>query len=277
MVRRRHWFKLWVTESYSTRQLCHQSGYSAATLNRIKSYWLGQIPEDNIDYSRVERVIYDATYFHKDGCLLNLMNSANQQIIAHIYVKKESFNDVYPWLLELRDRGLDPVFITTDGERSVMHAMRLVWPQAKLQRCLYHIQHEGMRWLRAYPKTEAGKYLKDILSRLSSIKAQEQSKAFIDEYNHWLNTYKDFVLSLPRSVIAYKDLKKTITLINNALPDMFHYLSNEGVHETTNALEGFHSKLKSDYRRHCGLSKPHRISYINWYCHFKNEKISNTK
>ncbi len=200
------------------------------------------------------------------------MNCINQQIVAHLYVQRESFAEVYPWISGLYKCGLDPAFITTDGERSVIRAMQQVWPQAKLQRCLYHIQHEGMRWLRAHPKTEAGKCLRDILSRLSRIKTPEESEAFVNEYNVWLDNYKDFVHSLPRGVIAYKDLKRTMVLINNALPDMFHYLKHKHVHSTTNALEGFHSRLKADYRRHRGLSKTNRISYLNWYCYFKNER-----
>ena len=62
----------------------------------------------------------------------------------------------------------------------------------------------------------------------------------------------------------------------HALPDMFYYLEDQQVHATTNALEGFHSRLKLDYRRHRGLPKEHRISYLNWYCYFKNQAIINT-
>ena len=215
-------------------------------------------------------MIYDATYFHKDGCLLNLMNATDQKIIAHLYVEKESFKDAYAWFTSLRHQGLCPVFLTTDGERSITRAMKLVWPYVKLQRCLYHLQHEGMRWLRTYPKTYAGKELRAILSTLSRVKTLKERDAFIHEYGAWVNKYKEFVLSLPRTTIAFKDLRRTMVLINNALPDMFYYLENECVHSTTNALEGFHSRLKTDYQRHRGLTKEHRIQYIRWYRYFKN-------
>jgi transposase-like protein len=218
-------------------------------------------------------VVYDATYFHKDGCLLNLMDATNQRIIAHRYVKKESFKEIYPWFMNLRQRGLNPKFITTDGERSVMRAMKLVWPQAKLQRCLYHLQHEGMRWLRTYPKTEAGKALRGILSRLSRIKTTKERDDFIREYHSWLNEYKDYVLSLPRTTVASKDLKRTVVLINNALVDMFYYLDDGHVHATTNALEGFHSRLKADYQRHRGLTREHRLQYLHWYCYYENKPV----
>jgi hypothetical protein len=71
-------------------------------------------------------------------------------------------------------------------------------------------------------------------------------------------------------MIAFKDLRRAMALINNALPDMFYFLDNENIHSTTNALESFHSRQKSDYQRHRGLTKEHRIQYIQWYCYFKN-------
>jgi transposase-like protein len=216
-------------------------------------------------------MIYDATYFHKDGCLLNLMDARDQKIIAHLYVKNESFAEAYPWFMKLREQGLNPRFITTDGERSVLRATHMVWPQAKLQRCLYHLQHEGMRWLRTYPKTEAGKALRDILSRLSWIKTVGERNAFLQKYRQWIDQYRDYVLALPRTTVASKDLRRAMVLLNNALPDMFYYLEDFHVHPTTNALEGFHSRLKADYRRHRGISKAHRIQYISWYSYFNNK------
>jgi hypothetical protein len=273
VYRRQHWFKLWVMESYSIRQLSKLSRCSAISLTRIKDYWLKQLPEESFEYGSIHYLVFDATYFHKDGCMLNLMDAENQRIIAHLYVHKESFRDAYPWFISLKQHGLNPWVITTDGFQSVLRAMRKVWPQVKLQRCLYHIQHEGMRWLRSYPKTEAGKELRVILSQLSWIKTTHEKNNFITKYSNWLMEYETYVKALPKSTVAFKDLRRTIVLINNAMPDMFYYLEDEKVHSTTNALEGFHSRLKADYQRHRGLSRKHRISYLNWYCYFKNKAV----
>ena len=202
--------------------------------------------------------------------MLNLMNGTNQKIIGTQYVNKESYKDAYPWFVNLKEQGLEPEFITTDGNLAIMSAMRSVWPQATLQRCLYHIQYEGMRWLRSYPKTEAGRELRDILSKLSWIKTPQEKDTFIKNYQDWLGKYRSFVSSLPRTTVAYKDLNKTVSLINNALPDMFYYLKDRNIYSTTNALEGFHSRLKAHYRRHRGISREHRISYLRWYCYFTN-------
>ena len=271
-----HWFELWITESCSIKLLCRLSGYSRSKLNNIKNYWLEQVPKEQSDYSAIRYMVYDATYFHKEGCLLNLMDAQSKKIIAHLYVVKESFREVYPWFMSLKHQGLNPLFITTDGERSVMRAMRLVWPQSKLQRCLYHLQHEGMRWLRSHPKTEAGRKLRALLARLSSIKTIEDRDIFISDYADWVSRYEEFIRSLPRTTVAAKDLKRTMILINNALVDIFYYLEDNFVHSTTNALEGFHSRLKADYQRHRGLSKEHRIQYFGWFCYFENVSKTNS-
>ena len=117
---------------------------------------------------------------------------------------------------------------------------------------------------------KAGKELRAILATLCKIKTLQERDIFIQIYADWVRTYSGFVSSLPRTTIALKDLKRTMVLINNALPDMFHYLTDSNVPSTTNSLEGFHSRLKSDYQRHRGLTKEHRIQYIHWYCYYQN-------
>jgi transposase-like protein len=266
-----------VTESLSIRFLCRLSGYSRAKLNGIKDYWLAQAPVEHFDLPAIRYLVYDATYFHKEHCLLSLMNALDQQMISQLYVKKESFLNAYPWFAHLKRQGLNPACITTDGERGILQAMKLVWPEAKLQRCLYHLERQGLSWLRTYPKTEAGRELRAIISTLSGIKSYEERDRFIESYLDWKKRNKDSVLSLPRTTVAFQDLKRTMTLLNNATPDMFYYLEDRHIHSTTNALEGFHSRLKADYQRHRGLSKEHRVRYLRWYSYFENRANSNTK
>ena len=198
------------------------------------------------------------------------MNAKDQRIIAHTYANREGFQSTYPWFLQLKQQGLNPQYITMDGEQSVIRAIKLVWPKVKIQRCLWHIQREGMRWLRTYPKTQSGRDLRYLLMTLCRIKSGKERKAFIKNHQQWLSKYKKFVMSLPATTVAFKDLRRTMSLIRNALADMFYYLNDRAVYSTTNALESFHSRLKADYQRHRGLTEQHKIQYLNWYCYFKN-------
>ena len=149
----------------------------------------------------------------------------------------------------------------------------MVWPKAHIQRCLFHIQREGMRWLRTHPKTQAGKELRHLLSTLCHVKSFKERKAFIRAFEQWLERHNEFVQSLPKTEVAFKDLRRTIVLIKNALPDMFRYFGHS-LPATTNALESFYSRLKADYRRHRGLSQNNKIGYLKWYCYYKNSNTS---
>lgn len=54
-------------------------------------------------------------------------------------------------------------------------------------------------------------------------------------------------------------------MLINALPNMFHYLEDPGIPSTSNAIEGYFSRLKSRYRNHRGLAKRKRENYFAWY------------
>ena len=265
------WFKLWVTESFSIRQLSKLSGHSQSKLKRIKNYWLNQSPPVRPDYSQYQYVLFDGTYFHKNGCLIICMDALTQRVIMSAYVSLENYKTVHPILIQLHGLGLRPRAVILDGHRMIIRAIREVWGSSVIiQRCLYHIQRQGLSWLRTYPKTEAAKELQRLLRSLPKIKNIETKNLFLSNYAAWIETYKSFVRALPGSTVAYKDLKRTMALITNAIPDMFHYLDDPHIHSTTNCLESFFSRLKADFRRHRGLSESHKKSYFRWYCFFKN-------
>lgn len=265
-----------MTESFSVRQLSWLSGHSKSKLERIKNHWLDQLPPAENDFSQCKYLLFDGTYFHKNGCLIVLMDARTQRVIMNAYVATESHKTVRPILIQLHGLGLCPYAIIMDGHRMVLRAIREVWGTVTVQRCLYHIQREGLRWLRTHPKTQAAKELQALLRSLSTVKNISRKNIFLNNFADWIETHKKFVSTLPTSTVAYKDLKKTMALITNALPDMFHYLDDPNIHSTTNCLESFFSRLKADFRRHRGLSEAHKQSYLRWYCYFKNQGVSNT-
>ena len=200
-----------------------------------------------------------------------MMDAESQKIIMKDSVVRESYQTAYPCFRKLKEKDLIPLFVTMDGHIQVMRALREVWPQVTLQRCLYHIQRQGLSWLRTFPKTQAGRDLRRLLLDICDIKTVKERDDFIKSYKRWLLKYRTFVKSLPRTSVAFKDLKKTMVLITNALPDMFHYLKDPKVESTCNKLESFYSRLKADFRRHRGLSENHKKSYLKWYCCFQNQ------
>jgi transposase-like protein len=200
--------------------------------------------------------------------LITLMENQSKHLLCYKYVERESYDSIYPMLMSLRRRGLNPLAITLDGHKTVISAILEVWPDVSIQRCLYHIQRQGLSWLRVYPKTEAGRELRPLFNAATSIENESDMHQFLRRYQHWYKTYRSFIKSLPRKSVANTDLKKAMALINHALPDMFYYIKDRNIASTTNVLESFYSRLKHRYRSHRGLSKQHKISYLKWYCYF---------
>ena len=268
----KHWFDLWIKEGYSVRQLSYISGHSAAKLTRIKNYWLSKEPPAHLHSNpeRPKHLHFDGTYFHKNGCLAIFMNQATQKILSYSYIDKESYYNIYPLCKSLKEQGLNPKVITMDGHKLVIQAIQDIWHDVIIQRCLYHIQRQGLQWLRVYPKTEAGKALRIIFKTVTNIRTEKDKIAFLEMYNNWYSKYKKFIKALPKNSVANIDLNKAMSLINNALPNMFHYIIDPNIAPTTNLLEGFYSQLKHHYRSHRGLTEIHKISYLKRYCYLKN-------
>ncbi len=250
------------------------SGHSRNTLERIKDFWLNRKPPalSNEDYNNAKYLLFDGTYFHKDGCLAIVMNYQTKRLVAYKYIERESYYNVYPLFADLKDKGVMPRAITLDGHRMVISAILDIWPEVLIQRCLYHIQRQGLQWLRVCPRTQAGQHLRKLFYMVTDISTDKDVKDFVSTYKRWHKTYRQQIKSLPRESPANIDLKKAMALINHALPDMFHYIKERNIAPTTNMLESFYSRLKHDYRGHRGMSEQHKISYLNWYCYFANRE-----
>ncbi len=264
------WFKLWVVEGYSLRQLADISKHGIKKIKRIKSYWLKQEPPSTAFTKKPKYLLFDGTYFKHENCLMLAMDNANNNIVAHRYHYRENFATSLGLFNELSDQQIKPTAITIDGNTSVIRAIKAAWPGVIIQRCLAHVQRQGLAWLRRYPKLQAGKELRELLLTVTGIKDDRQKQIFIDTFMRWEERHGEFVRALPTADKVFSDLQRTRSLIIHALPDMFHYLDDFRIAATTNKVEGYFSRMKNIYRQHRGLSKLHRHNYFKWYIHLKN-------
>ena len=264
-------FVLWITEGYSVRQLIDIGPHGIWKINQIRKYWLERLPQNKEqDLSGVKYLQFDGTYFKHENCLMVLMNNSTSKIIGYQYHYRENYECSRALFAQMKASGLEPAAITIDGNTSVIRALKTVWPGIIMQRCIVHIQRQGLAWLRRYPKLEASKQLRKILLKISDVGDEQGKEVFIADFINWENQYQNFVVALPTKDKVYGDLQRARSLIVHALPNMFHYLDDENIAATTNKLEGYFSRLKEIYRRHRGLSKQHRQNYFAWYIHLKN-------
>ncbi|MEI6627704.1 MAG: transposase [bacterium] len=271
MAREKTWFKLWITEGYSVRQLISISRRGIWKIKGTISVWLKRIPVTVVlNYSEIKYLLFDGTYFKHENCLMAAMDNSDGRIVGRRYCIRENYETAHSIFNELNNKGVLPKAITIDGNTSVIRAIKAVWPNITIQRCLAHIQRQGLSWLRRNPKLPAGKDLRRILLTVTEIKNEKDKILFIAEFEKWEKKYGESVRHLPADHKVFSDLRGTRSLLIHALPDMFHYLDDDNIPATTNKIEGYFSRLKIIYRQHRGLSKSHRQNFFNWYIYFKN-------
>jgi hypothetical protein len=264
-------FALWITEGYSVRQLIDIGHHGVWKLNQIKKYWLERPPDRHVFDNRLVKYLqFDGTYFKHENCLMVLMDNATSKVITYEYRDRENYESSYRMFKGMTDIGVQPKAITIDGNTSVIRALKEVWPDIIIQRCITHIQRQGLSWLRRYPKLQASKDLRKILLTITDVKDERGREIFIKDFDNWEKQYGRSVLALPSKDKVYGDLQRARSLILHALPNMFYYLDDQCIAATTNKLEGYFSRLKEIYRKHRGMSKKHRQNYFAWYINFKN-------
>lgn len=180
-------------------------------------------------------------------------------------VSENSERQLLSFFKPLKDKGLNPISCTLDGNPQAIKVISRLWPSVTIQRCLVHIQRQGLMWCRQNPKTTYARKLREIFLEVTHICTKEERDMLLESINEWEWKYGQYINNHLGRGKVFSDIKRARSMLLKALPDMFHYLDESGIPFSTNGLEGYFSRLKSHYRRHRGLSKRKLPSYFNWY------------
>lgn len=264
--RQKVWFYRWVKEGYSRRQLMAQSGYSRSTLQRIIGYWLARPPKLSVDLSIFRHLVVDGSYLlGRKTAVVGIADPVCRRLVDGRYGLKEGEPRMQDWCLKLREAGLLPTSITIDGLKQVQTLLETVWPGVTVQRCLVHIQRQGLAWCRRDPHRTAVKHLRRLFEEVTHITTIQERNCFIARWEEWEKRFGSPIACRPARGRVFSDVKRARSLLHYALPHMFHYLTNPHIPNNTNWLEGYFSRLKSRYRQHRGLTGNNRLNYFIWY------------
>ena len=188
---------------------------------------------------------------------------------------RENYEDIVSDLEVLKQSGLKIISITSDGQKGLIKAVKSALPDIIHQRCVIHIQRMSLIYLTRFPKTEAGQILRRGVKQLHKIDSYKKRDNWIRQFNIWRERYDGFLKEKSqapsgRKWYTHKLLRRTRSLIKNALPDMFYYLDDSKIPKSTNGLETRFSFLKNSLKIHRGLTEKRRKNFILWYNYFKN-------
>jgi len=261
------WFKRWIVEGYTVRQLSTQNGYSASTIRHMIKHWLLHPPYNTRDLFVHRYLIFDGTSFEQRRGIFAVMNAESFSVLYGSYNVSEGPSDLHRFCSSLAQRELSPRSATVDGNQHLIKILRLLWPKIIIQRCLVHIQRQRLMWCRRNPRRTDAKNLRKLFLQVISIQTEADRDHFLTQVNEWEQQYGYRIASSPERGWVSSDLKRAQSMLLAALPDMFHYLCNPDIPKSTNGLEGYFARLKQKYCQHRGLAKRHRHSYFTWYLH----------
>lgn len=262
---------MWLTEGYSIRQLKHFSHHHERKLRYIVNRSLNIYPNKPCkSYSQHKYLVFDGTFlFQRKGIIALMDSQLNTAISGQYGLSESSQKDLYSFFNPLKHNNLNPRSVTVDGNPSVIHFLKSLWPNVIVQRCIIHIQRQGLMWCRQNPKRIDAKKLRLLFLQITKINNHEQRDSFLSDLNNWEKRYGSKLQPLPEKGWVLSDLKRARSMLLKALPNMFHFLDDPFISKSTNSIEGYFARLKNHYRHHRGLSPLKRPNYFSWYFHLK--------
>lgn len=161
---------------------------------------------------------------------------------------------------------------TTDWWKWFFKALKTVYPDIIIQRCLVHIQRQVLSYISKRPKLREWKELRHI----TSYKILSDSFLFPLLFKIWKESNSYFLKEKTLNSkwkYSYKHIKirKAMKHIENALPYMFHNDSSIAI--STNKLEWYFWVLTNEcINEHKWIREDRLSSLITLYIYFKNEK-----
>lgn len=170
-----------------------------------------------------------------------------------------------------------PDVVVIDGGSGIRKALRLHWPETRVQRCLFHIQAAVRRHTTLNPRLEAGKELKALATTLGRISTRGEATEWLRQYNQWHQHYKEFLAERTwfnnrKWEFTHRRLRTARRHIDDVIRagHLFTYLEPElenlQIPKTTSWHEGqINAGLRTMLRDHRGMHLKHRVRAVDWW------------
>ena len=287
------WFRLfisWLTSSNSLAATAKTCDVSPRTLQRrFTPFWLIQPPR-SVDKQRIyDQIFIDGTYFNTK-CLVVAADS--NHVINWFWCTKET-----SWsYMRLLDPLAPPQLVTCDGDAGGLKALRQLWPNTPVQRCIVHVKRNIQRATGLYPTSAMGKALQRLSFELLAVDNLDKAAEWtvkLQQFGTVFSTQlkaRTYVKDVPFDQIPkskrrnkkwwythythrgiYLQLKKM-----SQQGHLFAYLTkakqDQRLERTTNKLEGaVNSQIKKLMHTHRGLRDEQQRIACDWWLYLHTQ------
>ncbi len=195
-------------------------------MQRYFNVMLSKAPKLSYSQNKEVYLLIDATYFSEEICLVVFRDDVLKQTQLYRVTDGEHYEELKEDLQNILNLGIKIGGITCDGDKSLLKAIKKVYPEVPMQRCLVHIQRMCKIWLSSHPKTRAGFELREIVCKLHFIDSEAKKQYWIKEILDWFVEHKDFINQKSyneqtgRYWYTHKMVRRCFSVIKKALPNM---------------------------------------------------------
>jgi len=269
---KRNELKLFIKWLIDSTKISDKVDMSRSTFYR-KTSWCWRIkPKIKSDEISSDFIFVDATYIHRNLCLLIVRDS--QFVLGFRWAESENFEDYYELLKSLKE----PKFVICDGDSSITKAVGRLWKNAEIQRCLVHITRSAERKLGKRSPCRINHLFRHHIKKLHSIKTIKKSQNWLNRFDELYEEHKDFIEQktpvvdpetgeVLRFYRTHKNVFSVYNMVKNLIKKnmLFLYLENE-IPNNSNRLEGgINFPLKNLLRCHRGLPLERQKRMFEWY------------
>lgn len=216
------------------------------------------------------------------GRMVCLIARTPKHTIAWIWTERENSQN-WSQLLNLLPA---PSYVICDGQKGILKAIHICWPNSVIQRCHYHVRANIRTKLTMDPQTKPAQDLAKLMSYLHFVYTVKQRDTWVASFcklmvihvdhltkrtwhqnhqpgqRHWWYTHG-------RDRSAFRQIN---TLIRDG--SLFCYVDNPNlIPRATSLLEGgTNSLIRRQLGYHRGLSNEHQRVLTNWLLYYQTEE-----
>jgi len=264
-------FRNWVTGTDTLQRIASTRNHTRQALSKsFSSLWetipVPTIPEDLGDTFLVADAIYLSGH---NECVLIGRTGLNH--VFWIFARQETLS---AWTEFIRMIP-KPKALICDGQSGLLSAVKGLWPEVKVQRCLPHMHRLGIQKLTRRPKTPAGQELLKLVYAMHAVKTAQEKDKWLSDFMAWGARWERFLKERTHGLhpcgkrswwYTHRRIRAMKNTLTQALANLFVYIDCPGVPSTTNLVEGgLNSRIKELLHRHRGMGLEHKKAIVAYF------------
>lgn len=226
----------------------------------------------------IHRVVYvDGIHLGRKAVILI---ACSDEYVLGWYLARHEHTQA--WVNLLR-RIAPPDMVVSDGGQGFLSAVKQIWPDTQVQRCVFHAYSQVRRYTTRNPRFVPGRELLLIANELLHIKTEKDALIWLRRYFDWCKYWDEFLSEKTfiegKYVFTHERLRKAKASLNRLINSghLFTYLDpllslGGTLPSMNNQIEGgVNAPIREMLRLHRGLSLNRRIKAVFWWCYLNTE------